>query len=159
VVLDSESVRDDRLEDDAGGEIARTALDVLRDVYLGRSPVGANTLTHLIWGGGRGDFLGQLDAAQEDILALSTLETTMVGSSIAVTSGLSVGYVLWLTRGGLLIASLLSSLPAWRLIDPIPILAHLGLDEEPDEDEEESLDSMVNADRELPEEEAGSSLS
>ena len=106
---------------------------------------------NLTWGGQRGDYLGELDAVQEDILALGSLEATVVGSSIAVTSGLSVGYVLWLTRGGLLIASLLSSLPAWRLIDPIPILAQIGLDEETDEDEEESLVSMVNAERPDPE--------
>ena len=73
----------------------------------------------------------------------------MVSSTIAVSSGLSVGYVLWLTRGGLLIASLVSSLPAWRLIDPIPVLASLRFDEEFDEEEDESLDSLVN--RRLPE--------
>ena len=93
------------------------------------------------------------------ITGRSDLETMVVSSSVAVTSGLSVGYVLWLTRGGLLIASLLSSMPAWRLIDPIPILARLGTDEETDEDEEESLDSMVNADPDAPEQEAGSTPS
>ena len=71
-------------------------------------------------------------------------ETTVVGSSIAVTMGLSIGYVIWLTRGGLLLASLLSSLPAWRLIDPIAVLAYLGTDEEEDREDEESLDSLLS---------------
>ena len=64
-------------------------------------------------------------------------------STAAVTSGLSVGYVLWMTRGGLLVASLLSSLPAWRLVDPIPVLAQLSLSDEEDEEEGESLDTIV----------------
>ena len=68
----------------------------------------------------------------------------MAGSSIAVTMGLSIGYVIWLTRGGLLLASLLSSLPAWRLIDPIAVLAHLGTDDEDDRDDGESLDSLLS---------------
>ena len=58
--------------------------------------------------------------------------------------GLSIGYVIWLTRGGLLLASLLSSLPAWRLIDPIAVLAYLGTDDEDDRDDEESLDSLLS---------------
>jgi hypothetical protein len=129
----------------------RAAVDVLRDIYLGRSAISAHVLTDLIWGGERVDFDRELDAAQEDILALRSLETTTIASSFAITSGLSVGYVLWLTRGGLLIASLLSSLPAWRLVDPIPILARISLDEETDEDEEESLGSMLNTERDDPE--------
>jgi hypothetical protein len=36
---------------------------------------------------------------------------------------MSVGYVVWLFRGGLLLGSLLSSLPAWHVIDPLPVLA------------------------------------
>jgi hypothetical protein len=46
----------------------------------------------------------------------------VVASSVAVTGGLSVGYVIWLLRGGLLLSSLLSSLPAWQVVDPMPIL-------------------------------------
>ena len=140
-------------DDEVRTASTRTGLDVLRDIYMGRSTIGADVLTSLIFRGERGDFLGELDAAQEDIDALASLETRMVSSSIAVTSGLSVGYVLWLTRGGLLIASLLSSLPAWRLVDPIPVLARLGLDDEVEEGE--SLDSIVGHDAEDESEETG----
>ena len=31
--------------------------------------------------------------------------------------------MIWLLRGGALISSLLSSLPAWQLVDPLPVLA------------------------------------
>ena len=52
--------------------------------------------------------------------------------------------MIWLLRGGSLIASLLSALPAWSLFDPLPVLesfddvevAKRGKDEE-------SLDSII----------------
>ena len=47
----------------------------------------------------------------------------LVASSIAVSTGLSVGYVIWLVRGGALIGSMLSAMPAWQMIDPLPVLA------------------------------------
>jgi hypothetical protein len=66
----------------------------------------------------------------------------VVGSSAVVTTGLSVGYVVWLARGGMLLASLLSSMPAWRAIDPLPVLASFRDDDE-DEADDESLDALV----------------
>ena len=44
---------------------------------------------------------------------------------VLVSSGLSVGYVLWLARGGVLAASLMSSVPAWASVDPLPVLAKM----------------------------------
>jgi hypothetical protein len=52
-----------------------------------------------------------------------------------------VGYVVWLARGGMLLASLLSSMPAWRAIDPLPVLANFRDDD--DDADDESLDSLV----------------
>ncbi len=66
----------------------------------------------------------------------------MVGSSAVLTTGLSVGYVVWLARGGMLLASLLSSMPAWRAIDPLPVLASFR-DNDEDEGDDESLDALV----------------
>jgi hypothetical protein len=57
-------------------------------------------------------------------------------SAIATTS-LSVGYVVWLLRGGSLFASLLSSLPAWAAFDPLPVLN--GFDAE----DQESLSDIA----------------
>lgn len=48
---------------------------------------------------------------------------TVVGSAIAVSTGLSAGYVIWMLRSGMLISSVMFSLPAWRIADPLPILA------------------------------------
>src|ERR1044071_267144 len=60
-----------------------------------------------------------------------------VSGSVAVGScGLPVGYVLWLLRGGALLASLLSSLPAWRLIDPLPVLSRVDDEDDAEEDQD-----------------------
>ena len=35
---------------------------------------------------------------------------------------LTAGYAAWTIRGGYLLSSLLSTLPAWRMMDPLPVL-------------------------------------
>ena len=50
----------------------------------------------------------------------------MVGSASAVASSLSVGYVIWMLRGGTLVASFMSSIPAWCSFDPLPIVDSFG---------------------------------
>jgi hypothetical protein len=87
-------------------------------------------------------FQEELDKAQDELSELAQIEATVVGSSAVVTTGLSVGYVVWLARGGMLLASLLSSMPAWRAIDPLPVLAAFRDDDE-DKADDESLDSLV----------------
>ena len=46
----------------------------------------------------------------------------VVGTSAVVSTGLSVGYAIWLIRGGSLLAAFFSSVPAWQTFDPLPIL-------------------------------------
>ncbi|MDX1434899.1 MAG: hypothetical protein R3286_20830, partial [Gammaproteobacteria bacterium] len=87
------------------------------------------------------EFQETLDKVREELSEPAHVETTVVGSSVAVTTGLSVGYVIWLARGGLLLASLLSSMPAWRVIDPLPVLASVA--GRAGDDDDESLDSMI----------------
>jgi hypothetical protein len=48
------------------------------------------------------------------------------GAAATVTGALSSLYLLWIFRGGALLASLLTSLPVWRMIDPLPILPGKG---------------------------------
>ena len=50
-------------------------------------------------------------------------QQALVASGVAVTGGLSIGYVIWLVRGGVLVSSMLSALPAWQILDPMPVLA------------------------------------
>jgi len=85
-----------------------------------------------------------LDALKEETARDMQLGKAVVGSTIAVSTGLSVGYVVWLIRGGTLLASVLSSMPAWQLADPLPILA--GKREEADSHDEESLETIIEKD-------------
>ena len=83
----------------------------------------------------------ELDKLREQAREEVKLEARVAGSVFVVSTGLSVGYVLWLLRGGALIASLLSSLPAWRLVDPLPVLGSMG-GRAGDEDDD-SLEDLV----------------
>jgi hypothetical protein len=56
--------------------------------------------------------------------------------------GASVLYLAWFLRAGSLVSSLLSSMPAWSFVDPLPILDQMG-SPEGEEDDDESLQSMV----------------
>lgn len=89
-------------------------------------------------------FIQELNQLSEQMTSDAEGEKRIVGASVAAGTGLSVGYVLWLLRGGVLLSSLLSALPAWRFIDPLPVLGRMkdGDDEDDDEDDE-SLESLV----------------
>ncbi len=68
----------------------------------------------------------------------------VVGSAAVTSVGLTVGYVLWVLRGGVLLSSLLVQLPAWRMVDPLVVLDHIDSKTLPeDQDESESLQSIV----------------
>ncbi|MEQ9408343.1 MAG: Ig-like domain-containing protein, partial [Fuerstiella sp.] len=69
------------------------------------------------------------------------LETVVVGSTAVVSTTVSVGYVAWMLRGGSLLTTFLSSLPAWQSFDPLPVLDSFEKDEE--DGDEESLASLV----------------
>ena len=93
------------------------------------------------------EFANALDRLLREAREDTVLVQMATGSSLALTAGFSVGYLIWLTRGGLLLASLTSSMPVWRLIDPIPILASLGTRSEDDPEDDESLNTLVNTGR------------
>ena len=72
----------------------------------------------------------------------------LFGTSTGISTGLSVGYLIWLIRGGTLMGSVLSSLPAWRFVDPLPVLGSVVEDNDNDD---ESLESIVNQSGEMTE--------
>jgi hypothetical protein len=86
------------------------------------------------------DLSEELDRLRDSIEEQGRSDELVIASTAAASIGLSVGYVLWLLRGGIVASSLLSSLPAWRMVDPLPVLGRLGDDEEEDD---ESLQSLV----------------
>ena len=88
------------------------------------------------------EFNESMDSLRKDLDDSKFLRGTVVGSSVAVTTGLSVGYVAWMVRGGVLLSSVLSSLPAWQFIDPLPVLNFSEKEEEGDE-QDDSLEDII----------------
>lgn len=72
---------------------------------------------------GSDELRDNLDRVRGAMDELHMLDQTVVGSTAAVSTGLSVGYVAWLLRGGVLLSTVVSSMPAWNLVDPLPVLA------------------------------------
>ena len=70
------------------------------------------------------------------------IASTMGCRPLLNTSAMTAGYMFWMVKGGYLLASVMSQLPAWRFMDPLPILdavdgwaaADAGDDEEEEED-------------------------
>ena len=87
-------------------------------------------------------FSGQLDRLRANVQEELNLDRTMTISVAGVSLGLSLVYVLWLIRGGVLMGSYLSALPAWRVLDPLPVLSRV--DDEAEEDDE-ALDAVTDS--------------
>ncbi|MCR8921440.1 DNA polymerase V family protein [Dasania sp. GY-MA-18] len=64
-----------------------------------------------------------LDTMRETFVSNIERNQSILGGTVTATASLSVGYVVWLIRSGVLLSSALSALPAWRFIDPLPILS------------------------------------
>ena len=69
--------------------------------------------------------------------------------TVALAAGslsMTLAYLLWLVRGGALVASALSALPAWRMLDPLPVLTRVSDDEDEEEgevDDDEAIASFA----------------
>lgn len=84
-------------------------------------------------------FSEQLDRMRAGLQEDLDLNRNVTISVAGVSLGLSLVYVLWLIRGGVLMGSYLSALPAWRVLDPLPVLSRV--DDEAQEDDE-ALDAV-----------------
>ncbi len=87
-----------------------------------------------------------LDQMSEQMEADAERLDITIGSTATLTATVSVGYVVWLIRGGHIMAGVLAQLPAWHMVDPLPILTHLRNDEEDELDD--SLASLVGPEKE-----------
>jgi hypothetical protein len=86
-----------------------------------------------------GMFVEQLNQLRDQLREQFSLDKTVSISVAGVSLGVSVAYVLWMVRGGVLLGSYLSAIPAWRLLDPLPVLGHLGTPDA-DEDDDDTFD-------------------
>ncbi len=84
--------------------------------------VGAIELSPLLRTLQSDDMLRRLAEFQQQIDQQAGRHQGAIASSIALTTGVSVGYIVWLVRGGVLVSSMLSAMPAWQMIDPLPVL-------------------------------------
>ena len=75
-----------------------------------------------------------------------TTQELVLGTTTIVSTSLTVGYVVWLVRGGTLFASLLVSIPTWASFDPLPILDSFASQAQ-DDDEDLSLAEMATGGR------------
>jgi hypothetical protein len=87
-----------------------------------------------------GLFIEELNQLRNQLREEFDLDRILSVSVGGLWLGASVAYVLWLVRGGVLVGSYLSALPAWRLLDPLPVLGRLGEDEE--DEEEDAFDAQ-----------------
>jgi hypothetical protein len=90
---------------------------------------------------GNKSWVGELNRLRDAADNQIKVEHKVVGSTVAITGAMSVGYVMWLLRGGLLLSSLLSSMPAWHVIDPMPVLAR-GNRREADDGGDDPLEKL-----------------
>lgn len=65
--------------------------------------------------------LKNLDEIKTDMASQKALKVT-AGSATVVSFSASAAYLVWMLRGGSLLSSLLSVFPAWKSMDPIPVL-------------------------------------
>ncbi|MGO9111654.1 MAG: DUF4347 domain-containing protein, partial [Thermoguttaceae bacterium] len=60
-----------------------------------------------------------LNAMDQKFVSQVNRQDLVVGTALTVSTGFTVGYVIWMLRGGMLLTSLLAQMPAWRLLDPL----------------------------------------
>lgn len=87
------------------------------------------------------EFIQDLEQIEEEFEFEGTAPEWAAGTAVATTASISVGYIMWMLRGGYVLASVLSTMPVWQNIDPLPVLAALDA---ADADDDESLESMID---------------
>ncbi|MCX7400303.1 MAG: DUF2341 domain-containing protein [Planctomycetales bacterium] len=81
----------------------------------------------------------QIDSFEKKLSRNVSMEGRVVGSVGVVTTGFSVGYLIWAVRGGMLLSGVLSQIPAWTMLDPLMVIDGEGKD-----DDKESLQTIMD---------------
>jgi len=135
-------VDDSLLQEQRGTETAGSVLEGADRLPQEASSTILTTLQNeMDFIGAGGSLWGALDTLTEELEGSDEVQL-FVASSAAVTSAFTVGYVVWLLRAGQLLTSVLAQMPAWSIVDPLPVLHDLdALGDEDDEDD--SLQTMI----------------
>jgi hypothetical protein len=86
-----------------------------------------------------------LNAMDKKLISQFTTQELMLGTALTVSTSFTVGYVIWMLRGGMLLTSLLAQMPAWRLVDPLVVLNRADDSENDKEQEQETLETIVDS--------------
>jgi VCBS repeat-containing protein len=84
------------------------------------------------------EFIQELEQVEDEFDFDGAIPEWATGSVVTTSASISVGYIMWMLRGGYVLASVMSTLPVWQHIDPLPVLAAL------DDEDDESLESMID---------------
>ena len=87
----------------------------------------------------RFDLPSEQNRDHQDTLTPEVFDKVVVGSTAVVSTSLSVGYVIWILRGGSLLTAFISAMPAWQSFDPLPILQPVDNDDDVEQDDETLL--------------------
>jgi nucleoside permease NupC len=93
-----------------------------------------------------GWFWQALNQNSERMETQSSVAEVLLGGTAAIASSITVGYLVWLIKGGQVLAAIMANLPAWQLIDPLPILNSIIDD---DEDEDSLHKIIIEGEREM----------
>jgi hypothetical protein len=83
--------------------------------------------------------------SQDDPYARPTM-LFRLGVTAVATTAISAGYIMWSIRGSYLLATLVSSLPAWHAIDPLPVLTAAASQDDSDDESLTELLEQANLD-------------
>ncbi len=83
-----------------------------------------------------------LDTFRNDLLGEKKFESLVVGAAVGVSVAVSVGQAVWALRG-YMASTLMTTMPIWRTIDPLPVLEYLDDDKRKPPVDNESLQSII----------------
>ena len=101
------------------------------DRFVAMSKFESDFVTNVFW--------DELDKSTRD--HFNELQIGVPSLVASTASFLTVGYVAWIIRGGVLLTTFMSSIPAWKTLDITPILESSTLADEDDESIEQMVDS------------------
>ncbi|MFT7220184.1 MAG: hypothetical protein ACI8Z1_001801 [Candidatus Azotimanducaceae bacterium] len=88
------------------------------------------------------NYSNSLDESRAEVAEANAKVQNIKGGSLTVSAGISIGYIIYLIRSGVIMSSVLTALPAWRLIDPLPILGQFDMQ---DDSDEESIEEIIQS--------------
>ncbi len=95
----------------------RQDVELSQTSLLGKSELDFNEVFTALYEG--------FSTLEDDLMSAVDAQTWSVGYALAMTTGLSAGYVLWVVRSGYMMTSVLSAIAPWMMADPLLVLDYL----------------------------------